>query len=74
MFSIYDNYHFSLKRYDEKYVNIIFNRRKNTLFDIKKLLHKTENIKHQLFNDFKILYPDYQLLKNFDYLINKVQG
>ena len=74
VFSIYDNYHFSLKRYDEKYVNIIFNRRKNTLFDIKKLLHKTENIKHQLFNDFKILYPDYQLLKNFDYLINKVQG
>ena len=74
IFSTYDDYHFSLKKYDEKYVNILFNRKENTLFDIKKLLHKIENIKYQLFNDFKILYPDYQLLKNFDYLVNKVQG
>ena len=62
VFSVYDDYHFSLKKYDEKYVNILFNRKENTLFDIKKLLHKIENIKYQLFNDFKILYPDYQLV------------
>ena len=72
VFSVYDDYHFSLKKEDEKYVTIIFNRQIKSLFDIKKLLHKVETVKHKLYNDFKILYPDYQQLKNFDYLAKKI--
>lgn len=60
VFSVYDDYHFSLEREDEKYVTVIFNRQIKSLFDIKKLLHKVEIVKHKLYNDFKILYPDYQ--------------
>ncbi len=29
-------------------------------------------MKHKLLYDFKILYPDYQRIKNLDYLINKI--
>jgi len=29
-------------------------------------------MKHKLLYDFKILYPDYQQIKNLDYLINKI--
>ena len=72
VFSVYDDYHFSLEREDEKYVTVIFNRQIKSLFDIKKLLHKVEIVKHKLYNDFKILYPDYQQLKNFDYLAEKI--
>ena len=54
IFSVYDNYLFSLERYDEKYVNVIFKGQKKSLFDIKKLLQKTEEIKHKLLYDFKI--------------------
>ena len=72
IFSVYNDYHFSFKRYDQEYVNIIFNQQKKSLFNIKKLLHITENIKHKLLTDFKILYPDYQQLKNFDYLTSKI--
>ena len=56
IFSVYDDYLFSLERYDEKYVNVIFKGQKKSLFDIKKLLQKTEEIKHKLLYDFKILY------------------
>ena len=72
IFSVYDDYLFFLERYDEKYVNVIFKGQKKSLFDIKKLLQKTEEIKHKLLYDFKILYPDYQQIKNLDYLISKI--
>ena len=45
VFSVYNDYLFSLERYDEKYVNVIFKGQKKSLFDIKKLLQKTEEIK-----------------------------
>ena len=45
IFSVYDDYLFSLERYDEKYVNVIFKGQKKSLFDIKKLLQKTEREK-----------------------------
>ena len=67
VFSVYDDYHFSLRREDEEYVHILF-KRQRTLFSIKKLLYKIEAVKQKLYNDFKILYPDYEQLKNLDYL------
>ena len=71
VFSVYDDYHFSLRREDEEYVHILF-KRQRTLFSIKKLLHKIEAVKQKLYNDFKILYPDYEQLKNLDYLERKL--
>ena len=71
VFSVYDDYHFSLRREDEAYVRILFNGQR-TLFTIKKLLHKIEAVKQKLYNDFKILYPDYEQLKNLDYLERKL--
>ena len=71
VFSVYDDYHFSLRREDEEYVRILF-KRQRTLFSIKKLLHKIEAVKQKLYNDFKILYPDYEQLKNLDYLERKL--
>ena len=71
VFSVYDDYHFSLRREDEEYVHILF-KRQRTLFSIKKLLHKIEAVKQKLYNDFKILYPDYEQLKNLDYLDRKL--
>ena len=71
VFSVYDDYHFSLRREDETYVRILF-RGQKTLFSIKKLLHKIEAVKQKLYNDFKILYPDYEQLKNLDYLEHKL--
>ena len=70
VFSVYDDYHFSLRREDEAYVRILF-KGQRTLFTIKKLLHKIEAVKQKLYNDFKILYPDYEQLKNLDYLERK---
>ena len=72
VFSVYDDYHFSLRREDEAYVRILFNGQKKSLFTIKKLLHKIEAVKQKLYNDFKILYPDYEQLKNLDYLERKL--
>lgn len=46
--------------------------RKSLYLIFKKLLQKTEEIKHKLLYDFKILYPDYQQIKNLDYLISKI--
>ena len=71
VFSVYDDYHFSLRREDEAYVRILF-KGQRTLFTIKKLLHKIEAVKQKLYNDFKILYPDYEQLKNLDYLERKL--
>ena len=71
VFSVYDDYHFSLRREDETYVRILF-KGQRTLFSIKKLLHKIEAVKQKLYNDFKILYPDYEQLKNLDYLERKL--
>ena len=71
VFSVYDDYHFSLRREDEEYVRILF-KGQRTLFSIKKLLHKIEAVKQNLYNDFKILYPDYEQLKNLDYLERKL--
>ena len=71
VFSVYDDYHFSLRREDEEYVHILF-KRQRTLFSIKKLLYKIEAVKQKLYNDFKILYPDYEQLKNLDYLERKL--
>ena len=71
VFSVYDDYHFSLRREDEEYVRILF-KGQRTLFTIKKLLHKIEAVKQKLYNDFKILYPDYEQLKNLDYLERKL--
>ena len=71
VFSVYDDYHFSLRREDEAYVRILF-KGQRTLFSIKKLLHKIEAVKQKLYNDFKILYPDYEQLKNLDYLERKL--
>ena len=71
VFSVYDDYHFSLRREDEEYVRILF-KGQRTLFSIKKLLHKIEAVKQKLYNDFKILYPDYEQLKNLDYLERKL--
>ena len=71
VFSVYDDYHFSLRREDKEYVRILF-KRQRTLFSIKKLLHKIEAVKQKLYNDFKILYPDYEQLKNLDYLERKL--
>ena len=65
-------YHFSLRREDEEYVRILFNGQRKSLFTIKKLLHKIEAVKQKLYNDFKILYPDYEQLKNLDYLERKL--
>lgn len=73
VFSVYDDYHFSLRREDEEYVHILF-KRQRTLFSIKKLLYKIEAVKQKLYNDFKILYPDYEQLKNLDYLERKLVG
>lgn len=72
VFSVYDDYHFSLRREDEAYVRILFNGQRKSLFNIKKLLHKIEAVKQKLYNDFKILYPDYEQLKNLDYLERKL--
>ena len=72
VFSVYDDYHFSLRREDEAYVRILFNGQRKSLFTIKKLLHKIEAVKQKLYNDFKILYPDYEQLKNLDYLERKL--
>ena len=71
VFSVYDDYHFSLRREDEAYVHILF-KGQRTLFSIKKLLYKIEAVKQKLYNDFKILYPDYEQLKNLDYLERKL--
>ena len=71
IFSVYDDYHFSLRREDEAYVRILF-KGQRTLFSIKKLLHKIGAVKQKLYNDFKILYPDYEQLKNLDYLERKL--
>jgi len=46
--------------------------RKSLYLILKNYYKKTEEIKHKLLYDFKILYPDYQQIKNLDYLISKI--
>ena len=75
VFSVYDDYHFpSEERMKRMFVSYSMDKEKS-LFTIKKLLHKIEAVKQKLYNDFKILYPDYEQLKKlWDYLERKLVG
>jgi hypothetical protein len=72
IYSIYDDYYFYLKLHEKNKVKISFNKQKESLFNIKNLSYNVKEIKLRLFKDFKILYPDYLKLKEFDYLANKI--
>jgi hypothetical protein len=73
IYSINDDYYFYLKLHDENNIKVVFNNQEETVFNIKKLSKNIKDIKIKLFNDFKILYPDYMELKEINYLKNKIE-
>lgn len=69
LFNMYQLYQLELKK-EGKYVLVTFNKKTTVRYNLKKTILEIEKLKKGLLNDFKILFPDYKEIKNFQFLLN----
>jgi hypothetical protein len=72
IYSLYDTYLFNLDKIDGKKIRLVMDRdRKHAMsIEIKDMLKEIKRNNSKLLEDIKILFPDYERMKEFAYLVS----
>ncbi|WP_304336304.1 hypothetical protein, partial [Capnocytophaga leadbetteri] len=73
IFSTYDNYMFNMRK-RENSIELLYynNKKKKLLYDFDLFYKQVYISRKKLIDDVKILFPDYQKIKNINLLFNNL--
>ncbi|WP_346882956.1 hypothetical protein [uncultured Algibacter sp.] len=72
LFNMYQLYQLELKK-EGKYVIITFNKKQSVKYNLKKIISEIKNLKTKLLVDLKILFPNYEEIKNIKFLLDMLK-
>lgn len=72
LFNMYQFYQLELKK-EGKYVIITFNKKQSVKYNLKKIISEIKNLKTKLLVDLKILFPNYEEIKNIKFLLDMLK-